>query len=55
MKSFVVTAESKKQNLYLDSTENFTIEAPDAREAVRLARQICAKEKMKYIRVKLKK
>jgi hypothetical protein len=39
MKKYTVIAESKKQNIYLDTTESFTIEAPDAREAVRLGRQ----------------
>jgi len=53
MKKYIVIAESKKQNIYLDSTESFTIGAPDAREAVRLGRHICAQEKLKFIRVKL--
>jgi hypothetical protein len=55
MKKYTVIAESKKQNIYIDSTESFTIEAPDAREAVRQGRRICAQDKMKFIRVKLKK
>jgi len=55
MKNFTVIAESKKQNIYLDTTESFTIEAVNAREAVRQGRRICAQDKMKFIRVKLKK
>ena len=55
MKKYTVIAESKKQNIYLDTTESFTIEAPDAREAVRHGRRICARDKMKFVRVKLKK
>ena len=53
MKKYTVFGESKKQNIYLDSIQSFNINAPDAREAVRLGRQICAQEKLKFIRVKL--
>ena len=53
MKNYRVIAESKKQNIYLDTTESFTIEAVNAREAVRQGRRICAQEKLKFIRVKL--
>jgi hypothetical protein len=53
MKKYTVIAESKKQNIYIDSTESFTIEAVNAREAVRQGRRICAREKLKFIRVKL--
>jgi hypothetical protein len=55
MKKYRVIAESKKQVIYFDRTESFTIEAPDAREAVRQGRRICAQEKLKFIRVKLVK
>jgi hypothetical protein len=55
MKKYRVIAESKKQVIYFDRTESFTIEAPDAREAVKQGRRICAQDKMKFIRVKLKK
>ncbi len=53
MKKYTVIAEIKNQNIYIVAIESFTIEAPDAREAVRLGRQICAQEKLKFIRVKL--
>ena len=53
MKKYTVIAESKKQNIYLDSTQSFTIKAVNAREAVRFGRKICAYEKLKFIRVKL--
>jgi hypothetical protein len=53
MKKYTVIAESKTQNIYLDSTQSFTIEASDAREAVRQGRKICLQEKLKFIRVKL--